>query len=58
MNSVKNLTCFKAYDIRGTLGEEIHEDIAYKIGRAIVQSLKAKTLVMGFDARATSPDLA
>ncbi|MCV5784642.1 hypothetical protein OFN20_27555, partial [Escherichia coli] len=23
------LTCFKAYDIRGELGEELNEDIAY-----------------------------
>ena len=58
MNSVKTLTCFKAYDVRGKLGVELNQDIAYKIGRAIVQSQKAKTLVVGFDARATSPDLA
>ena len=58
MNAVKNLTCFKAYDVRGKLGEELHEGIAYKIGRAIVKSQKAKTLAVGFDARATSTDLA
>ena len=28
------LTCFKAYDIRGKLGSELNEDIAYRIGRA------------------------
>ncbi len=27
------LTCFKAYDIRGELGEELNEDIAYRIGQ-------------------------
>ena len=58
MNSVKNLTCFKAYDIRGKLGEELHADIVYKIGRAIAQSQKAKNLVVGFDARMTSADFA
>ncbi|WP_256934414.1 hypothetical protein, partial [Escherichia coli] len=26
--------CFKAYDIRGKLGEELNEDIAWRIGRA------------------------
>ncbi|WP_251990084.1 hypothetical protein, partial [Salmonella enterica] len=26
------LTCFKAYDIRGRLGEELNEDIAWRIG--------------------------
>ena len=30
------LTCFKAYDIRGELGTELNEDIAYRIGRAYV----------------------
>ena len=58
MNSVKNLTCFKAYDVRGKLGEELNEDLAYKIGRATAQSQKAKTVAVGFDARATSPNLA
>ncbi|PPV82698.1 phosphomannomutase, partial [Escherichia coli] len=24
---MKSLTCFKAYDIRGKLGEELNEDI-------------------------------
>ena len=54
----KNLTCFKAYDVRGKLGEELNEGIAYRIGRATTQLQKAKTVVVGFDARAMSPDLA
>ena len=57
MSSDKKLTCFKAYDVRGKLGEEFHEDIAYRIGRATAQSQKAKIVAVGFDARATSPDL-
>ena len=58
MNSGENLMCFKAYDVRGKLGEEINEDLAYRIGRAIAQSQMAKKVIVGFDARATSPDLA
>ncbi len=58
MSSVKNLTCFKAYDIRGKLGEELDAGIAYKIGRATAESLNSKTVVVGFDSRETSPDLA
>ncbi len=27
------LTCFKTYDIRGQLGAELNEGIAYRIGR-------------------------
>ena len=54
----KNLTCFKAYDVRGKLGKELNEGIAYRIGCATAQSLNAKTVAVGFDARETSPDLA
>ncbi|MDM6909648.1 hypothetical protein QUG69_23155, partial [Enterobacter hormaechei] len=28
------LTCFKAYDIRGRLGDELNNNIAKRIGRA------------------------
>ncbi|MFZ3617562.1 hypothetical protein NBA69_23900, partial [Salmonella sp. NW1258] len=27
---MNKLTCFKAYDIRGRLGEELNEDIAWR----------------------------
>ena len=40
------------------MGEELNEDIAYRIGRATAQSQNAKCVALGFDARATSPDLA
>ena len=53
-----HLKCFKAYDIRGKLGEEFNEEIAYRIGRSTAQLLKVKTMVVGFDARATSSNLA
>ena len=52
-----NLTCFKAYDIRGRLGEELNEQIAYRIGRAYAQYLNAKKVVVGGDVRATSESL-
>ncbi|VDY63101.1 Phosphomannomutase/phosphoglucomutase [Shimwellia blattae] len=52
-----NLTCFKAYDIRGKLGEELNEDIAYRIGRAYGEYLKPKTMVLGGDVRLTSEAL-
>ena len=58
MRIEKNLTCFKAYDVRGKLGEELTESIAYRIGRATTQSQNAKTVAVGFDARATSCGLA
>ena len=51
------LTCFKAYDIRGKLGEELNEDIAYKIGRAYGQIYQPKTVVIGCDIRLSSEAL-
>ena len=51
------LTCFKAYDIRGELGKELNEDIAYRIGRAYGEFLKPKTIVVGGDVRLTSEAL-
>ncbi len=51
------LTCFKAYDIRGKLGTELNEEIAYKIGRAYGQIYQPKTVVVGCDVRLSSEDL-
>lgn len=54
---MEKLTCFKAYDIRGKLGTELNEEIAWRIGRAYCQWLKPTTVVVGGDARATSEAL-
>lgn len=54
---MKELTCFKAYDVRGRLGEELNEDIAYRIGRAFAQHLSAKRIVVGSDVRLSSEPL-
>ncbi len=51
------LTCFKAYDIRGRLGVELNEDIAYRIGRAYAQFLNAKRVAVGCDVRLSSEAL-
>lgn len=52
-----NLTCFKAYDIRGRLGDELNEDIARRIGRAYGEFLKPRRVVVGGDVRQTSEPL-
>jgi len=54
---MSKLSCFKAYDIRGRLGEELNTDIAYRIGRAYAQYLNAKKVVVGGDVRETSEEL-
>ena len=52
-----NLSCFKAYDIRGKLGEELNEDIVYRIGRAFARFLRPANVVVGGDVRLTSAAL-
>jgi phosphomannomutase len=52
-----NLTCFKAYDIRGRLPDELNEEIAYRIGRAYAEFLQPKTVVIGRDVRLSSAEL-
>ncbi len=51
------LTCFKAYDIRGRLPDELNEDVAYRIGRAYAEFLKPAKVVVGHDIRLTSAEL-
>ena len=52
------LDCFKAYDIRGRVGDMLTPDIAHRIGGAVVAVLGAKTVALGHDARESSPALA
>jgi phosphomannomutase/phosphomannomutase/phosphoglucomutase len=52
-----NLTCFKAYDIRGKLGDELNENIARRIGRAYGEFLKPRRVAVGSDVRLTSESL-
>ena len=54
---MSDLTCFKAYDIRGQLGTELNEEIAYRIGRAYAEFLQPKNVVLGGDVRLTSEAL-
>lgn len=51
----ESYSCFKAYDVRGRVPDQLNEAIAYRIGRAFAQYLKAKTIVVGHDIRLTSP---
>ena len=51
------ITCFKAYDVRGRVPDELNDDVAYRIGRAFVEFLDAKKVVVGHDVRLTSASL-
>ena len=58
VSRITELSCFKAYDVRGELGKNFDKNICYRIARAFVQALNAKTVVLGRDIRQTSPELA
>jgi phosphomannomutase len=48
---------FKAYDIRGVVPDELGPAMAYRVGRATARFLGAGPLVVGRDARSSSPEL-
>ncbi len=48
---------FKAYDIRGLYGQDLTEEIAERIGRALAVFLNARRVVVGRDMRSHSPAL-
>ena len=48
---------FKAYDIRGIYGKDWDADGAAAIARAFVEKFAVKTVVLGFDMRATSIEI-
>lgn len=54
---MSTLPCFKAYDVRGRLPDELNNDIAYRIGRAYAAYLQPQSVVIGYDIRLTSYEL-
>lgn len=54
---MRSLNCFKAYDIRGKLGVDLTDEIAYDIGAAFAQVLYVKRVVLGGDSRESSASL-
>ncbi len=49
---------FKAYDVRGTVPDQIDEHLARATGRAFAQVVGAETVVVGHDMRPSSPGMA
>src|SRR5437016_956128 len=49
---------FKAYDVRGVYGENLNEEVAYRIGRAAAQYLNVSEIAVGRDMRLSSPQIA
>ncbi|MBU0482509.1 MAG: phosphomannomutase [Proteobacteria bacterium] len=48
------LPCFKAYDIRGRVPDELNEELAYRIGCACAEFLAPGRAVIGHDIRLSS----
>jgi phosphomannomutase/phosphomannomutase/phosphoglucomutase len=53
-----HLACFKAYDIRGRIPDELDHDLAYKIGQSYAAFLKPRRVAVGHDIRLSSPEMA
>ena len=51
------IDCFKAYDIRGRIPDQLNPDVAYRIGNATAQFLGARKMVLGRDIRLSSKEL-
>ena len=52
-----NWEVFRAYDIRGIYPTDIDEEAYYRIAKAYVYLFKPKSMVVGMDARLSSPQL-
>ena len=53
------LACFKAYDIRGKVPDDLNADMAYKLGRAYATQIQPEgPVAIGRDVRLSSADLA
>ena len=58
MSSPARLSCFKAYDIRGRIPDELNRDLAYRIAQGYAAFLKPRRVAVGHDIRLTSPEFA
>lgn len=53
-----DLSCFKAYDLRGRVPDQLNPELAERIGRAYVAITGARKVIVGFDIRLSSPEIA
>jgi phosphomannomutase len=54
---LKPISCFKAYDLRGRIPNELNDDVAYRVARGYAQFLSPKRVVVGRDIRLSSTQL-
>ena len=51
------MSAFKAYDIRGVYGKDFTAETVYRIGRELPSLLNASRVLVGRDARPSSPEI-
>ncbi|MFC1745264.1 phosphomannomutase/phosphoglucomutase [Candidatus Riflebacteria bacterium] len=49
------MSAFKAYDIRGVYGKDLTDDLAYRVGYFLPKLLESDHVLVGRDARESSP---
>jgi len=54
---MQKLRCFKAYDIRGRIPDELNDALAYQIGQSYAAFVKPKSVAVGRDIRDSSAQL-
>lgn len=52
------IECFKAYDVRGRVPDQLNVEVARAIGRAFAEEIRPGRTVVGHDVRLSSPELA
>jgi phosphomannomutase len=52
-----DISCFKAYDLRGRIPDELNDDVAYRVGRGYARFLNPRRVVVGRDIRLSSAGL-
>ncbi|MDE2149176.1 MAG: phosphomannomutase [Gammaproteobacteria bacterium] len=53
----ERLPCFKAYDLRGRLPDELNPDLAYRLGLAYARAFAPRRVALGRDVRHSSRPL-
>ena len=54
---IRGMSAFHAYDIRGVWGRDLDADTAWRVGRCLPKLLGASRVLVGRDARLSSPEL-
>ena len=54
---INEISCFKAYDVRGRIPSELNDDVAFRIGVGIASYFSAESVVVGYDVRPSSIDI-